>query len=585
MGGQITAIAELAQVKETLKSLWISSNSLSDFSPIAQLNNLEEIWLSSSGIQDIGILSSLPNLRSVTLANTGITSLIKLSDFESKSDITSFQIAYAPLASAEGLEYLPALKSLALRGTKIKDMRFLGNLPKLTQLDLSENEFSDVSPLEAQQNLSSLHLSSSKLQNIDVLENFKGLQDLDLSYNNISNLAALRNARLLNTFAATGNAISNADGIAGAIGMTYLNLSQNPLQGNLSFVDKMENLNYLALSKTGISDATRFPALTKLTTLDVSDNPVSVVDNMVYLENLETIDTTRTKITSFYPFTIPGVSGERNTLRWLSNIISDVSPEITKKGILQGAQIVEIRSEASRMTAIISLRDQVYTDVSTKDQIAGSREARCLAVYSHFTFQKGLIESLKGIALQQGLEISDFTSIFESPCNRLSGNEARTCKEDLFRAEYGQSLADCANVGTLLSKDNFYETPEGLLMKTSIPRSDEDLMFGADVDMNIQMAATTLFTGADSVSLNFDSSRQAFEAAKSIAKNVSSQNPIGTIKATFKEQLEKSLKDGDALLIKLRKMRQKMSDLIRAETQALQNKINNATPQSGEQGR
>ena len=129
-----------------MERLYLSSNQISDVSPLASLTNLEWLYLSDN----IGGMG------------TGVSDL-------------------SPLAS------LTNLKWLYLSDNRISDLNPLSALTNLERLDLSDNPnslshygISDVSPLASLTNLKWLYLSSNDIEYVWPLIDNTGLGEGDL---------------------------------------------------------------------------------------------------------------------------------------------------------------------------------------------------------------------------------------------------------------------------------------------------------------------------------------------------------------------------------------------------------------------
>ena len=117
--------------------LYLSSNSLTDISPLASLTSLVELDLSNNQIEDISPLSELTNLRSLTLG-----------EYYGGNEISDL----SPLSGLVDLLFLSLEDNLA------KDLAPLSGLVNLRDLILKENKITDVSDLFGLTNLEFINL-------------------------------------------------------------------------------------------------------------------------------------------------------------------------------------------------------------------------------------------------------------------------------------------------------------------------------------------------------------------------------------------------------------------------------------------
>ena len=158
----------------SLRSLYLSYNSISDISALENLTALEWLSLDGNSIRDLSAFENLTTLKVLSL------------DGNSISDLST-------------LENLTALEWLYLRGNSINDISGLENLTALRRLDLSENySISDISVLKNLIALRNLDLEQNFISDISALEGLISLEDLDLKNNLISDYAPLHKLKAAN---------------------------------------------------------------------------------------------------------------------------------------------------------------------------------------------------------------------------------------------------------------------------------------------------------------------------------------------------------------------------------------------------
>jgi hypothetical protein len=130
--------------------LWLSSNLISDLTPLAVLTNLRNLGLRENQISDLTPLSELRNLRGLSLGNNQITDLTPLSK-------------------------LTNLTNLSLIENQITDLSPLSDLINLTTLWLSNNQINDLTPLSELMNLHALSLNGNPVSDEQIAEIFRVL--------------------------------------------------------------------------------------------------------------------------------------------------------------------------------------------------------------------------------------------------------------------------------------------------------------------------------------------------------------------------------------------------------------------------
>ena len=138
----------------------------SDLSPVAGLINLTYLALWENSISDISALVNLTNLRELHLNDNHIT------DISPVSDLTN-------------------LTHLGLWKNNITDISAVAGLTNLTHLVLYINKISDPSPVAGLTDLTSLNLAENSISDISALVNLTNLTHLELPFNSISDLSPL----------------------------------------------------------------------------------------------------------------------------------------------------------------------------------------------------------------------------------------------------------------------------------------------------------------------------------------------------------------------------------------------------------
>ena len=211
---------------ELVDERFINSNSISDFSPLAELTNLTGLWLSNNGIADISPLAGLTNLESLGLSYNSITDISPIAGL---TNLESLGLSYNSITDISPLEGLTNLETLNLGYNGIADISPLEGLTNLTRLGLSNNALAAISPLEGLTNLTILWLSNNALADISPLAGLTNLTELWLGNSSISDISPLAGLTNLTELWLWDNSISDISPLAGLTNLTKLWLWGNPL--------------------------------------------------------------------------------------------------------------------------------------------------------------------------------------------------------------------------------------------------------------------------------------------------------------------------------------------------------------------
>ncbi|RXN02672.1 leucine-rich repeat-containing 23 [Labeo rohita] len=175
-----------------LRYLDISSNHLSDFSPLANLTQL--LWVKGDGNllqrfegQPFG---QLTYLQWLSFANNRLFVVKGLGG----PALETLNLTGNGIQTMQGLEYhnLTSLVTLELRGNCLETTDGF-YLPNLRHLYLAQNNIKRLEGLEKLERLNTLHLRDNQLETLDGLSpNMKCLQYLNVRGNLISSMRALR---------------------------------------------------------------------------------------------------------------------------------------------------------------------------------------------------------------------------------------------------------------------------------------------------------------------------------------------------------------------------------------------------------
>ena len=320
----ISPICELEQL-EILK-FSCNQQTIKNIDRLKNLKKLTVLGLSAQ-LNEIGFLAELPQLVHLSLSDN------QIQDIEALTHLTSLEalnLSFNPVTDVSPISSLPKLAYLELIGNQIKQVSVLKTLPKLKMLDLSQNQIEDIDGLASLESLQELKLDKNKIQevkltasnlqslslsknsilvleleelpqltNLIVTENpirkacFKNLrslqtltlEDLELKIVSITNLPQLEKLFLqrnklgelkleqldqLRELYLQENKLEDITTLSHLIGLERLDLFQNYQLQDFTPLAKLENLEVLIVSYTGLDNIDFATYLKSLTALDIS---------------------------------------------------------------------------------------------------------------------------------------------------------------------------------------------------------------------------------------------------------------------------------------------------------------------------
>ena len=287
-----------------LMSLYLDGNrndseTLSDISALASLENLRELHISSNAISDITSLAGLVKLRELYLSQNNVSDVSAL---ENLVELTSLSFAYNDVRDVSPLGELMKLRSLWLSGNPVENAHVLY---PLTQQDPPVNIDIDVpAPVVEVPDAALAALLRTTLElaaDADITTaDMEKLSTLDASSQGITDLTGLEYAVNLEDLFLDSNSIVDISPLASLTTLRYLLLEDNDIS-DVSPLSGLVNLGELHLDDNNVSDLTSFAGLVTLTALFVGDNDVSDVSPLSSLVNLEHLDLENNSIVDVSP--------------------------------------------------------------------------------------------------------------------------------------------------------------------------------------------------------------------------------------------------------------------------------------------
>lgn len=247
-------------------------STITDFTPITQLSQLEELYISYSKdeqielsflsempaitrlfliectIEDVSFLEKMPQLQRLSLYETPIEDLAVL---EKLPELIELSLAGNENAkNMEAVGTLLKMQDLGLQDCGIEDIRFLSGLTELRGVNLNGNSITDITPLAGMDQLERLGLAENEIRDISVLKNLNHLFDLALDGNEIRDISALAGLSRLNQVGLSDNQIEDLTPLAGKEELMYAAVFANPIKS----IEPVWEVPLLLYTDKGVSD-------------------------------------------------------------------------------------------------------------------------------------------------------------------------------------------------------------------------------------------------------------------------------------------------------------------------------------------
>ena len=317
-----------------LKNLTLNcKESLTDYTVLGKLTNLERLSLEAEGIKNLDFIGSLEHLTSLritgaklqtlagiedcmALKSLSVTSCAELRDMSMAAELKNLKelTLEVPYACPEpDLSRLTGLNKLTLEA--FHDCSFIQNMTELMELHLYGcymPEGMDLSKLTSLKELSCTSYTGSTID-IGAIEGFQMLERLDLhgaqTYDDISGLFRMPKLKELNIsdmqcelrFDAVGEnstlEILHMDDmylyenvwVDYNAGITMVDWDEVILDGNTDFLKKLTKLKELYLSGNGLTELSFAEGLHALEVLDISENYITQLRPLAGLSSLKKV--------------------------------------------------------------------------------------------------------------------------------------------------------------------------------------------------------------------------------------------------------------------------------------------------------
>ena len=289
-----------------LKSLSLNGTNIESFKQLSNLNEITSISLlyGNNNIKDlIDSIKKLSTLHTFVLNYAGGEYDYKIiSDLPVSLTRLTIRGTGDRITKIDGIQNLINLTYLQLDNNKISTINEIGKLTKLTSLNLYKNQITDITPLSANTKLTLLDLRGNI--NIDAdrnsytgerLEKLNKIGEIldrgGTIYLDVDKLGLFTNYKTLNLSAQNLTTLEILDGLTQ---LTTLDISNNQITledtRSQEILKSMQNLTTLSIVSNPIKDITainELKSLKKLTMYDISVNLKEIEDIISNLDNLK----------------------------------------------------------------------------------------------------------------------------------------------------------------------------------------------------------------------------------------------------------------------------------------------------------
>ncbi len=262
----ITDCSALGKMAMSSGELDLSYNQIKDITFLAGTTGIAAVNLSYNFVSS-GIAAVPQSVKTLSLKANGISDSSKLSTLKY---VENLDASSNGITSTAFLTKLTALKTLDLSENKISTIPELVNLVSLTILDLSHNQLSSLPVASLLTKLVSLDVSYNSISSAALANKYQSLMHFDISHNNIDDIGFVSGMTKLSYLDASYNKITS---VSSQISLSAGKLTTLDLSGNSFSAAEIKNImtNNFAVIKLydcdlsgKIPDMTLYPGVKEL---------------------------------------------------------------------------------------------------------------------------------------------------------------------------------------------------------------------------------------------------------------------------------------------------------------------------------
>ena len=274
---------------------------------IDTLNQILKGWGYSDQIPEKGnenvLVNSNSEITSITFTNKNLKGDIP-SSISIFTSLETLILNFNQLTgNIQSIDTLTNLQTLEINNNQLSgNIPLLNTLTNLQSLLINNNKLSgNIPSFDTLTNLNTIEINSNLLSgNIPSFDTLTNLQTLEIKYNQLSgNIPSFDTLTNLQTLEISNNQLSgNIPSFDTLTNLQTLEISNNQLSGNIPSFDTLTNLQTLEISNNQLSgNIPSFDTLTNLQTLEISNNNISSLSSNIYnLPNLTTVDLSNNNI-------------------------------------------------------------------------------------------------------------------------------------------------------------------------------------------------------------------------------------------------------------------------------------------------
>ncbi|MEC9484729.1 MAG: hypothetical protein UMR38_02490 [Candidatus Izemoplasma sp.] len=312
----------------------------------------------------------------------------------------------------------------------------------MTELVFEENTPDrniDLGGIQCFQNLTSLTLIGQGFKDISEISALQNIQSLELRNTQVVSIDSFKNLSKISELILNNNAaLQSVEGVEEMTKLTSLDLSDNGIV-NIEGLDNLINLESLILRNNDIYELPAITQLYKLETLDVSNNNIQQFgDSLTGLSNLREFNAENNNICDLEPL------GAMDSLRVLNLANNDLGCDLDGLGdgpnfsSLQNAtELEELYLNDNNLTSIADLNDKVLpittlhlhnNQLSDITPLSQFTSVTTLTLYNNNINNIGILSGMTGLTeidLSDN-NLTDFTELLDIPNLErvyLNGNE------------------------------------------------------------------------------------------------------------------------------------------------------------------
>ncbi len=235
------------------------------------------------------------------LTNKGLTEISLLQEF---TFLTQLNLSGNAISVISPLANLTQLTLLDISNNAVSDITAVAGLSKLTELDILGNKIQDVSSLSSLTELTILRMNRNYISKIDAVKSLSGLIELDVAQNGIQVLTPLATLTSLQRLYLDQNHVLDVSALTNLTQLQELTLSQaestpstpsrstdtdtdtdtetttvTPIYkiNSIAPLRALTQLQKLTVRNNNIQDTSAVSGMSKLVTLDLSNNSITSI--------------------------------------------------------------------------------------------------------------------------------------------------------------------------------------------------------------------------------------------------------------------------------------------------------------------